>query len=104
MADASSNNAPQAASDAVAPDPAASVSVVPDPAAPGPVSPAPVATAEPLHATRLSTLLESGKYSDLTLLCGSRKWKAHKSVLCIQSDFFAKACDGDFQVSNFAQP
>lgn len=58
------------------------------------------AKAQPLHATKLSTLLESGKYSDLTLKCGSRNWKAHKSVLCIQSDFFAKACDGGFKVSS----
>lgn len=58
------------------------------------------AEAKPLHATRLSTLLESGKYSDLTLKCVSRNWKAHKSVLCIQSDFFAKACDGGFKVSS----
>ena len=48
----------------------------------------------------LSGLLGSGKYSDLTLTCGSRSWKVHKSVLCLQSDFFAKACDGDFRVSN----
>ena len=63
------------------------------------------ATAEtkPLHATRLSTLLESGKYSDLTLKCGSRNWKVHKSVLCIQSDFFAKACDGNFKASDFIE-
>jgi hypothetical protein len=31
-----------------------------------------IAEAKPLPATRLGTLLESGKYSDLTLKCGSR--------------------------------
>lgn len=48
----------------------------------------------------LSGLLGSGKYSDLTLTCGSQIWKVHKGVMCLQSDFFAKACDGDFKVSN----
>ncbi|GAB7333377.1 hypothetical protein MBLNU13_g04992t2 [Cladosporium sp. NU13] len=42
-------------------------------------------------------LLESGKYSDLTLICRSCNWKAHKGVLCNQSDFFAKACDEGFK-------
>lgn len=28
-----------------------------------------------------SGLLGSGKYSDLTLTCGSRSWKVHKGVL-----------------------
>ena len=52
------------------------------------------------HVPQFSGLLESGKYSDLTLTCDSRSWKVHKGVLCLQSDFFAKACDGDFRVSN----
>jgi hypothetical protein len=54
------------------------------------------------HAPQLSTLLESGRYSDLTVTCGKRNWKVHKSVLCVQSDFFAKACDGGFKVRNTA--
>ena len=52
------------------------------------------------HVLQFSGLLGSGKYSDLTLKCGSRSWKVHKSVLCLQSDFFAKACDGTFKVRN----
>ena len=115
MADPSVNNAPAApAATAVpaaptapaAPNLAVSGPAVPSPAAEDavatvPVAPAPVATpaAPQLHATKLSTLLESGKYSDLALHCDSRKWKVHKSVLCIQSEFFAKACDGEFKVS-----
>lgn len=51
------------------------------------------------NPAHFSTLLASGKYSDLTLTCGTRHWKVHKSVLCLQSDFFAKACDGNFKVS-----
>jgi hypothetical protein len=54
----------------------------------------------PHTAPHFSGLLGSGKYSDLTLRRGSRSWKVHKGVLCLQSDFFAKACDGDFRVRN----
>jgi hypothetical protein len=61
-----------------------------------------VAKAALHHAPQLSTLLESGRYSDLTVTCGKRSWKVHKGVLCLQSDFFAKACDGGFKVSVFA--
>ena len=52
------------------------------------------------YVPQFSGLLGSGKYSDLTVTCGPRGWKVHKGVLCLQSDFFAKACDGDFKVSN----
>ncbi|KAM0717580.1 hypothetical protein Q7P37_007432 [Cladosporium fusiforme] len=45
----------------------------------------------------VGSLLESGKYSDLTLKCGNRSWKVHKSVVCLRSDFFAGACDGLFK-------
>lgn len=62
-----------------------------------------IAPTTPPHVPQFSALLGSGKYSDLTLTCGSRSWKVHKGVLCLQSDFFAKACDGDFKVS-FARP
>lgn len=54
----------------------------------------------PHQVPQFSALLGSGKYSDLTLTFGSRSWKVHKSVLCLQSDFFAKACDGGFKVSS----
>jgi len=48
--------------------------------------------------TRTTTLLESGKYTDLTVKVNERKWKVHKAVLCTQSDFFAKLCDSGFKV------
>lgn len=62
-----------------------------------------IASTTPPHVPQFSALLGSGKYSDLTLTCGSRSWKVHKGVLCLQSDFFAKACDGDFRVSKARQ-
>lgn len=41
------------------------------------------------------SLLTSGKYSDLLLECNSHSWQVHKFVLCTQSSFFTKACEGD---------
>ncbi|KAK4549102.1 hypothetical protein LTR36_007558 [Oleoguttula mirabilis] len=54
----------------------------------------PVPTPSLSQATQ--KLFTSGKYSDITVVCGKRKWKLHKSILCTQSDYFAKACDGSF--------
>ena len=39
----------------------------------------------------LSRLLETGNYSDLTLECEGKKFKVHKSVVCIQSPVLAAA-------------
>ncbi|KAK5696414.1 hypothetical protein LTR17_024215 [Elasticomyces elasticus] len=43
-------------------------------------------------------LFRTSKYSDLTVTCGGLEWNVHKSIICTQSDFFAKACDGSFRV------
>ncbi len=45
------------------------------------------------------SLYKDGKYSDLTVVCGESTYRAHKAVLCTRFQFFAKACDGAFQVS-----
>ncbi|KAK3676934.1 hypothetical protein LTR78_003139 [Recurvomyces mirabilis] len=37
------------------------------------------------------------EYADLEIICADKTWKAHKLVLCKQSDFFKKACSGDFK-------
>ncbi|KAK3648414.1 hypothetical protein LTR56_007531 [Elasticomyces elasticus] len=37
------------------------------------------------------------QYADLTIKCGHRSWWAHKVIVCPQSPFFAKACDGNFR-------
>jgi len=42
----------------------------------------------------------SGKYADLTITCGERSWNVHEIVVCAQSDFFTKACDGAFKVQH----
>lgn len=45
-----------------------------------------------------ATLYETGKYSDLTLVCERQSFKVHKAVLCTQSAVLAAACDGQFEV------
>lgn len=45
-----------------------------------------------------ASIYRDGKYSDLTVVCGERTYRAHKVLLCTRSQFFAKACDGGFQV------
>lgn len=54
-------------------------------------------------ATGTAALLESGKYSDLTVRVIERKWKVHKAVLCTQSDFFARLCDSGFRVRGISK-
>jgi BTB/POZ domain len=44
-------------------------------------------------------LLNTGKFSDLTIKCHGESFKVHKAVVCPCSPFFMKACDGKFQVT-----
>jgi len=46
----------------------------------------------------LNSLFKNPEYSDLTIKCGAREWKAHKNIVCLQVPFFAKACNGVFKV------
>ena len=46
----------------------------------------------------LERLFFTSKYSDLTISAGERQWKVHRAVVCLQSKFFAAACDGNFKV------
>ena len=43
-------------------------------------------------------LLMTGKYSDITIKCGCREWRSHRSIVCKRSTFFGAACDGSFVV------
>ncbi|KAK5704552.1 hypothetical protein LTR17_021786 [Elasticomyces elasticus] len=47
--------------------------------------------------TDLSTLLTSEEHTDLKIMLGDRVWNVHKAIVCARSDFFAKACKGDFK-------
>ncbi|KAF5545450.1 kelch repeat BTB domain-containing protein [Fusarium phyllophilum] len=48
----------------------------------------------------LPGMLKSGKYSDLTIVCGNNRYRVHKTILCVRSKFFAVSCDRDFKESN----
>ncbi|KAI1200359.1 BTB/POZ protein [Nemania serpens] len=42
-------------------------------------------------------LLESGDYSDFTLVCEDQKFRVHKSIVCAQCPVFAAATKGGFK-------
>jgi hypothetical protein len=45
----------------------------------------------------LKTLLEIGKYSDLTIVCGEKKYAVHRAIICSRSGFFDGACSNPFR-------
>ncbi|CAG8953893.1 hypothetical protein HYFRA_00010854 [Hymenoscyphus fraxineus] len=44
-----------------------------------------------------STMLSSGRYSDLEFVCKGKSFKVHKAVVCLQSRPIAAAIDGGFK-------
>ncbi|KAK3901776.1 BTB/POZ protein [Staphylotrichum tortipilum] len=44
----------------------------------------------------LSALLGSEKFSDMSIRCGGREFKAHRAIVCAQSRFFDRALTGGF--------
>ena len=43
--------------------------------------------------------LRSGQCSDVTIVCGTSSYKAHRAVICPKSKFFEAACKNGFKVS-----
>lgn len=50
------------------------------------------------YGVNLSSLLNTGKYSDLRIFCDGYQFQVHKAVLCSQSVVISAAVDGGFQV------
>lgn len=46
---------------------------------------------------RQRTLFHTGKYADLTVKCGGHTWQLHRAILCGESEFFERLCDGSFR-------
>ncbi|KAK5135153.1 hypothetical protein LTR08_005539 [Meristemomyces frigidus] len=46
---------------------------------------------------RNTRLFESGRYSDMTVVCGERSWKLHKNIVLEQSKTFENMFEGAFQ-------
>ncbi|RVD86151.1 uncharacterized protein DFL_004441 [Arthrobotrys flagrans] len=51
----------------------------------------------------MEQLLESGKYSDFTIICGAKEWKVHRAIICPQSEYFTILCDSNFKESKDAE-
>ncbi|KAF2703829.1 hypothetical protein K504DRAFT_507740 [Pleomassaria siparia CBS 279.74] len=47
----------------------------------------------------LASLFECGKYSDLTIVCGTKRYSVHRALVCSRSEFFDGACRNPFQES-----
>ncbi|PGG95138.1 hypothetical protein AJ80_10017 [Polytolypa hystricis UAMH7299] len=45
----------------------------------------------------LSSIRETGLFSDLTLCCQSKNFAIHRCIVCLQSEYFKKALTGDFK-------
>ncbi|KAG2420519.1 hypothetical protein HFD88_000131 [Aspergillus terreus] len=42
----------------------------------------------------------NNRFSDLTIVCRDKVFPAHRVVVCPQSDYFARACEGEFKESS----
>ncbi|KAF2251310.1 hypothetical protein BU26DRAFT_280646 [Trematosphaeria pertusa] len=47
----------------------------------------------------LASMFESGKYSDLTIICGDKRYSVHRALLASRSTFFDGACRNPFRES-----
>ncbi|KAF2023846.1 hypothetical protein EK21DRAFT_80020 [Setomelanomma holmii] len=46
--------------------------------------------------TALASLFSSGMYSDLTIVCGAKRYQVHRALLASRSPFFEGACRNSF--------
>lgn len=53
-----------------------------------------------IHSS-ISALLFSDKFSDMTIRCDGREFKAHRAIVCTQSRFFDAAFSHTFQVCRY---
>ncbi|KAI4088817.1 MAG: hypothetical protein LQ344_005794 [Seirophora lacunosa] len=51
----------------------------------------------------MASMLDSGRYSDLTITCRGRAFYVHRVFLCSASKFFSAACDGGFKEAQDSQ-
>ncbi len=47
--------------------------------------------------SKFRSLLEAGKYSDLTIVCGMKRYAVHRAIICSRSGFFDGACSHTFR-------
>ena len=47
---------------------------------------------------RNNALWKTAQYSDMTVRCGYEEFKVHRAIVCQGSQFFATACNGQYQV------
>jgi hypothetical protein len=45
----------------------------------------------------LASLFQCGQYSDLTIVCGAKRYQVHRILLATRSTFFEGACRGGFR-------
>ncbi|KAJ6125853.1 hypothetical protein N7471_010346 [Penicillium samsonianum] len=50
----------------------------------------------------LQSLLDSGRYSDLTISCEGQKFQVHRAIVCSQSPFFYAAVKGGFMEASLS--
>lgn len=51
----------------------------------------------------IKDLLDSKKYSDLTLKCKGKGFKVYRAIVCTRSAFLSKAIDGDFKEATLGE-
>jgi hypothetical protein len=54
----------------------------------------------PIHCqtpAKCPSMFETGKYSDLTIVCGDKSYPVHRALLASRSSFFDGACRNPFR-------